>query len=176
MSTTLSMVPIPGFEDTYSATDAGTIYSHRARRELKAKRHSNGYLAVCLVDKNGVYKDFLVHRLVCLAYHGAPEQHQTDVNHIDHIKSDNRPENLEWCTRSENMRAAIAFGAMDGQRKAVSRSNAARRKPVIGSDKGGNDLAWFESVTEARMNGYAKVSDVLLGNRKTAGGLFWRYA
>lgn len=172
--TRLSMKPIPGFENLYSATTAGTIYSHRSHKELRDKVHSNGYHVVCLVTKDGLHKDYLVHRLVCLAYHGSPNESQTDVNHIDHNKANNKPENLEWCTRSENMRAAIAFGAMDKQRKAVSKANTKRRKPVVGIDKNGNEVVRFESITDARRNGYAKVSDVLLGNRKTAGGLVWR--
>ena len=171
----LSMKPIPKFEGLYSATSNGTIYSHRTGKELKSKEHRNGYLAVCLVDNNGVHKDFLVQRLVCLAYHGHPTAKQTDVNHIDHNKSNNRPDNLEWCTRSENMRAAIRFGVMERQKAAVAHSNTKRRKPVVGIDHDGNEAVRFESITDARKNGYAKVSDVLLGNRKTAGGLVWRY-
>jgi hypothetical protein len=143
---------------------------------LKGKKHPNGYMAVCLTLKDGSHKDFLVHRLVCLAFHGAPTREQTDVNHIDHNKQNNRPENLEWCTRSENMRAAVRFGAMDRQRKAVAESNKRRSKPVIGTTIDGKEVVRFESITAARKGGYSKVSNVLSGEQKTAGGLYWRYA
>ena len=50
---------------------------------------------------DGERKHVLVHRLVALHFidnlEGKPE-----VNHINHIRDDNRVENLEWVTKSEN--------------------------------------------------------------------------
>lgn len=48
----------------------------------------------------------LAHRLVVLAFKGFPKPGQTQVNHINGIKTDNRPENLEWVSRSENQNHA----------------------------------------------------------------------
>lgn len=70
-----------------------------------------------------------VHVLVALAFLGAPpgprgnRKGQYMVNHKNSIKSDNRPENLEWVTCSENHNHAWATGARDWHRERGASSN-----------------------------------------------------
>ena len=68
---------------------------------LSPKTHKNGYMAVNLFAHNKG-KTVDVHRLVCSAFTGVlmPDM---DVNHKNGVRSDNRPENLEWVTRRENL-------------------------------------------------------------------------
>ena len=47
---------------------------------------------------NGKRKKMLVHRLVAMCYLNNP-YNLSEVNHKNKIKTDNRPENLEWVTR-----------------------------------------------------------------------------
>lgn len=108
--------PIEGFEGTYEVSDKGRVRSLDRTITYKSTRYgkdvsyfkkgqiialgtvSTGYLSANLCDGKIHY----VHRLVAKAFIGEPPEGCTDVNHINGIKSDNRVENLEWCTRSQN--------------------------------------------------------------------------
>ena len=59
---------------------------------------------VCLC-KNNVKKSWAVHRLVAEAFLKRGKD-KTEVNHKNGIRSDNKAENLEWVTRSENEKHA----------------------------------------------------------------------
>lgn len=65
---------------------------------LKPKKTKQGYLSIQLKNKG---KHFLIHRIVALHFIDNNEN-KPQVNHKNGIKYDNRSENLEWCTQSEN--------------------------------------------------------------------------
>lgn len=71
---------------------------------LTPKEHRQGYLWLRIG-----YKHCLVHRLVAETFIPNPG-HKATVNHINAIKSDNRVENLEWATQSENNKHAHRIG------------------------------------------------------------------
>lgn len=60
---------------------------------------ANGYRTVSFGDDK-----YLVHRLVAEAFHGSPQADMVykTVNHLNGVKLDNRPENLEWATYKTN--------------------------------------------------------------------------
>lgn len=62
-----------------------------------------GYHEV-LLSENGKVKNCLVHRLVLATFCPIENMEKYDVNHKNGNKLDNRLENLEWCTRSENIK------------------------------------------------------------------------
>ena len=62
------------------------------------------------------------HRLICAAFHPNPNNY-SDVNHIDGIKLNNLPENLEWCTRQYNQIHAIALGLKKNEAQRGERHN-----------------------------------------------------
>ena len=79
-----------------------------AGKTLKPLKHSHGYWSVSL----GTGKRRLVHSLVMEAFVG-PRPKGMDINHENGNKQDNRLENLEYCSRSQNMAHAVRTGLMD---------------------------------------------------------------
>ena len=129
----------------------------------EGREHASGYLHVGI---NG--KKHNVHRLVAQAFlPRPPSEKHTEVNHIDGNATDNRADNLEWVTRSENVQHSYDTNA---ERKSCAPKTS---KPVLGR-RHGSDGEWveYESVTgAARALGLtsSSVSVCCRGKQKRAG-------
>lgn len=110
--------PIPGYEECYEASSLGRIRSlprrttgGRVLKQYVNKRNGYCYVSMC---RDGNIKTMRVHKLVYNAFHGNELPYGYDVEHlIDHIdgnKANNRIENLEAVTQSENQKRAFALG------------------------------------------------------------------
>jgi hypothetical protein len=105
---------IPGFKN-YSITSSGQIYSHLFKRYLNLGTCNAGYKRICLVE-GGKKKNFLVHRLVLLAYVGPSDM---VCNHKDADKFNNRLENLEYVSQKENITHSVRLGLRKNMRSEV---------------------------------------------------------
>lgn len=94
-----NMLPIKGYSQ-YSITRDGKIYSHKRKRYLSST-DIDGYVRTYLTDGEN-RKGYLVHRLVADTFIPNPEN-KSQVNHKNKNRKDNRVENLEWVTQSENI-------------------------------------------------------------------------
>ena len=119
---------IKNYEELYSVTEEGQVYSHRRAMYLKPCSY-NGYMGVYLCE-NGKRKKHLIHRLVASAYIENPNDYN-EVNHINGIKSDNHVNNLEYTTRSKNMLHAYSTGLTLGPIGEVHGNNKLTESQVI---------------------------------------------
>lgn len=83
------------------ATGNNNAIRKKSETIMKQATDSTGYKQVWL-SKNNSPKNTLVHRLVAMAFIDNINNKKC-VNHINSIRNDNRVENLEWCTHSENI-------------------------------------------------------------------------
>lgn len=141
------------YEGIYQVSNLGRLKSlsryikHWRGGFLKSKeiikkpfKSKSGYL-ITELSKNASKSKFLIHRLVAEAFIPNPEE-KPQVNHINGIKTDNRVENLEWNTRSENIKHADSKGLRN--LKGVNNSGAKlSEKEVIEIRKSKNSISYL---------------------------------
>lgn len=145
----------------------GDFYS--PQEELKLSKDKDGYLKTAL-RKDGKRKYLRVHRLVATTFIPNPNNLPV-VNHINGIKNDNRVENLEWCTVSQNTRHAFDTLGREG--------NQTTNKAVIMIDKQSREnIKVFGSIKEASEYVGVHISSVwraLQIEDATCKGYYWKY-
>lgn len=108
--------PIKNYESTYAVSNLGRVKNIKTDRILKQAQNKYGYLRVGLWY--GPPKYPFVHRLVAQAFLENPDK-LPDVDHINNIKTDNRVENLRWCSHSNNLRNIKKRSGCSSQFKGV---------------------------------------------------------
>jgi len=149
----------PGFPG-YQVSNIGRVCS---KRRILRVDNVKGYDRVRLYRNKQVVRIF-VHRLVAMAFIPNPDN-LPQINHKNEIKTDNRVENLEWCTAKYNN----AYGT-GRKRAAISRSKA-----IAQYTTGGKLIATYKQTKEARKKFGKHIYSALAGRINTAYGFIWRY-
>ena len=91
-------------DDKYFIDRDGNLYDKFGTVKLKSTPDSNrkGYIRNSLLLKDKDHRSFARHRLVMICYQYIDNYNELQVNHIDGDKTNNKLENLEWCTNREN--------------------------------------------------------------------------
>ena len=102
-------------KDYYYATSKGRIlsFSRKNVRELKQHENDHGYLYISVYTTNGDEVHLSVHRAILSSFDPIDNKNEKEVNHKDGNIHNNCVENLEWCSRQENITHAIENGLFD---------------------------------------------------------------
>lgn len=177
---------IEGYEGLYQISNIGRIKSQQRNvphkgmgkfsvpeRIRKPGDNGHGYLILPLC-KNGAVKSRYVHRLVATAFIPNLERKST-VNHKNGIKADNRVENLEWATQSENSQHGFDNGLIvQNKGKDHQGSRSVRQYSLSGVF-----LKEFASITEAATElgiTMPSIGRACVGYFKQAGNYQWRFS
>lgn len=126
---------IEGYENLYRIYPNGRVFSERLNGFLSLKTGRGGYQHVTLC-KDGDQWQPKVHRLVANAFL-APDPDRDQVNHKNGIRDDNRVENLEWVTCSENHKHAYASnGRVNPRYGKFGKDNPVSKSYVVTSPDG----------------------------------------
>lgn len=149
----------------------GYSYITKPERILKSS-NSKGYKFVRLY-KDKVAKNYTIHRLVATAFIENKNNYK-EVNHIDGNKLNNNATNLEWCTKSHNIRHAFKMG-LNKRRKGIENEQA---KKVIQYDKNMKKIKLWGCISDAQRElkiDHSAIIRCAKHKQNTAGGYKWEY-
>jgi hypothetical protein len=177
---------VAGYSGLYQISNLGRVksteklhrigngaYQPRPERIRVPRLNTDGYYKLML-SKDGVKKMYAIHRLIAMAFIPNPES-KPCINHKNGVKTDNRIENLEWCTYSENnFHKYRVLGYKDV--KPVGKDHW-KSMPVARLNEHGETIETFDSITDAaRKYGLSlgNLSRACKGIYKTSGGFKWK--
>jgi hypothetical protein len=175
---------VSGYGGDYSVSNLGRIMSNErtdaSGHKLKARimsqtKTGNGYMRIALRHKHKLF----VHRIVAEEFIGRGID-GLQVNHKNGDKTDNRADNLEWVTCSENHKHSFRVLGRKPSRAMLGMfaDKNPNAKQVEMTDGLGNVIKKFKSASLAVADGF-NVSCIIAccrGRRNTHGGFCWQYS
>lgn len=142
---------VAGYEGYYKVSNLGRVRSlsgwvrNNPYGILSPSSTRKGYLSVGLTKDGTCLKTVRVHRLVALAFLPNPDN-LPQINHKDEDKTNNRADNLEWCTAKYNMNYG---NRPQKSRETLLASGVIRRRAVGEFSSDGTLIRQYESITSA---------------------------
>ena len=188
---------VKGYEGLYQVSNLGRVRSlgfdkwHKGKN-LKPSIDSNGCYLFVGLHKKGVATQKYIHRLVAENFIDNPNTLPC-INHINEIKTDNRAENLEWCTVKYNsnyggakkrmIESRLKNNDMEEVKRKIKETKKKNQsysceKPVAQYDMNGELIATYESSTDAeRKTGISRggIQRCCVGKYSQAKGYIWKY-
>jgi hypothetical protein len=167
-------VILDGIKTDYLVNAKGQVYSKISNKILKASKCNTGYLSIGIHYLGKCYKSVKIHRLVAETFIPNPEN-KPQINHIDGNKQNNRIDNLEWCTNSENQIHACKLGL----KASVKGNKNPNCKKINQYDLDGNFIKQWNSFYDIKK--YLNIDRTLIwkcciGKFKQIHGYVWEYA
>ena len=149
---------IKGYEGLYQISNEGRVRSLIGKEKILKPLNTIGYFFVRL-SKDKIIKNYYIHRLIATHFLDNPDN-KPQVNHINGIKTDNRLSNLEWNTRSENMKHADDTGLRNikGSNHGQSKLTDQQVLKIRSSNLKGKELSKIHGVSQSTIS--------LIKNRK----------
>lgn len=163
---------IDGYNGKYQVSNLGRVKVVKTDMILPGQTTRDGYKSVTL-SMNSQQKRFRIHRLVAMAF---VDGYKPDlvVNHKDENKQNNRADNLEWITVTENLK----YNGAEKRRVLLSKAVCKwKGLEVQMLDAGNNVIRTFDSVSEAASFIGLKQSRLLyiINQGQETNGYHWRF-
>ena len=187
---------IEGYEGLYQVSNLGNvrsldrtvIYSDGSEcfykgKILKQNKDIGGYLRISF-NKFGKKKIYFTHRLVAEAFIPNTDN-KPSIDHINTNRTDNRVENLRWCTQKENCNNPLTIKKMSVNNGKPSLGKFSKEhnssKPILQFDLNGNFIRKWDCAKDVERElgfnrGHISSCCKKMYGFKTANGYIWRYA